>query len=250
APAPDRWKCMPAPTTVRIRRPAPRSWPARNRRSRSTCTSAAATRWASRRTPRAGIRSGSALAAGATTTRCSCARSAAATPTPWPISARSGATFVRSRWSHDAARVSCPAMKTYDRRYFDRWYRSPGERVGSRAELARKVAMVVHLAEYYLGRPLHNVLDVGCGEAPWRAPLLRLRPKLDYRGLDASEYVVARYGRTRNIGLAAFGDLAELRFDTRFDLIVCSDVLHYVGSRELRRGLRGFGELLEGVAFL
>lgn len=140
--------------------------------------------------------------------------------------------------------------KQYNRAYFDKWYRSPQHRVGSRAQLARKVAMVVHLAEYYLARPLHNVLDVGCGEAPWRAELRRLRPGIEYRGLDASEYVVARHGRRRNIGLARFGDLAELRFESRFDLVVCSDVLHYVGARELRRGLSGFGDLLEGVAFL
>ncbi len=140
--------------------------------------------------------------------------------------------------------------KHYDQAYFDKWYRSTAHRVGSRAQLARKVAMVVHLAEYYLARPLRNVLDVGCGEAPWRAHLLRLRPGLDYRGLDSSEYAVHRYGRSRNIGLATFGQLAELRFDTRFDLIVCSDMLHYVPAAELRRGLSGFGELLEGVAFI
>jgi SAM-dependent methyltransferase len=140
--------------------------------------------------------------------------------------------------------------KEYDRAYFEKWYRSEQHRVGSRAELARKVAMVVHLAEYYLARPLRNVLDVGCGEGVWRAPLRKLRPALEYRGLDSSEYAVARYGRTRNIGLATFGQLDQLRFDTRFDLIVCTDVLHYVDARELRRGLGGFGDLLEGVAFL
>jgi SAM-dependent methyltransferase len=140
--------------------------------------------------------------------------------------------------------------KQYDRAYFEKWYRSERHRVGSRAELTRKVAMVVHLAEYYLARPLRNVLDVGCGEGVWRAPLLKLRPKIEYRGLDSSEYAVARYGRSRNIGLATFGQLHELRFDERFDLIVCTDVLHYVDARELRRGLDGFGDLLEGVAFL
>ncbi|MCK9537984.1 class I SAM-dependent DNA methyltransferase [Dokdonella sp.] len=140
--------------------------------------------------------------------------------------------------------------KIYDRSYFDRWYRSGTHRIGARAELARKVAMVVHVAEYYLGRPLANVLDVGCGEAPWRAVLERLRPGVDYRGLDPSAYVVQRYGRTRNLGQARFGDLGALRFDARFDLIVCSDVLHYVGAAELRRGLDGFGELLEGLAFI
>ena len=140
--------------------------------------------------------------------------------------------------------------KVYDQAYFDKWYRQSAHRVGSRGELARKTAMVVHLAEYYLGHELRNVLDVGCGEAPWRAPLKRLRPNLDYRGLDSSEYVVSRYGRSRNIGLASFGQLGELRFDTRFDLIVCSDVLHYVRATELRRGLSGFSELLDGVAFI
>jgi len=140
--------------------------------------------------------------------------------------------------------------KAYDRAYFDRWYRNPEHRVGTRAALARKVAMVVHLAEFYLGRRITNVLDVGCGEAPWRAPLLQLRPGIEYRGLDPSPYVVSRYGRSRNIGLARFGDLESLRFPARFDLIVCSDVLHYVPAGELRRGLAGFGELLEGLAFL
>lgn len=140
--------------------------------------------------------------------------------------------------------------KQYDRAYFEKWYRNEQHRVGSRAELTRKVAMVVHLAEYYLARPLRNVLDVGCGEAVWRAPLKKLRPGIEYRGLDSSEYAVARYGRSRNIGLATFGQLDQLRFDTRFDLIVCSDVLHYVPAPELRRGLSGLADMLEGVAFL
>ncbi len=140
--------------------------------------------------------------------------------------------------------------KRYDRAYFDKWYRDPQQRVGSRQELRRKVAMVVHLAEYYLARPLRNVLDVGCGEAAWRAPLKALRPDIDYLGLDSSDYAVSRYGRARDIRLASFGQLGELRFDARFDLIVCSDVLHYLDAAEIRRGLSGFGDLLEGLAFL
>ena len=140
--------------------------------------------------------------------------------------------------------------KVYDHAYFDKWYRHPRHAVGSRAELARKVAMVVAVAEYYLGRRIANVLDVGCGEAPWRAPLLALRPGISYRGLDASEYAVRRYGRVRNIGLAKFGDLAGLRFETRFDLVVCSDVIHYLKPAELHAGLAGIADMLEGVAFL
>ncbi|WP_329742906.1 class I SAM-dependent DNA methyltransferase [Dyella sp. A6] len=140
--------------------------------------------------------------------------------------------------------------KTYDRAYFDKWYRDPEHAVGSSAVLKRKVALAVAQAEYYLGRPIRTVLDVGCGEAVWRAPLRALRPGIEYRGLDASEYVVARYGRSRNVGLARFGQLEHLRFETRFDLIVCSDVLHYLKPAEIRAGLVGIAEMVEGVAFI
>ncbi|MGB0135118.1 class I SAM-dependent DNA methyltransferase [Dokdonella sp.] len=140
--------------------------------------------------------------------------------------------------------------KKYDRAYFDRWYRDPQHRVKARGETRRKVQMAVGLAEYYLGRTITNVLDIGCGEGIWRSPLRALRPGIDYLGLDSSDYAISRFGRSRNLRPARFADLAELRFDRRFDLIICSDVAHYLGAAELRRGLSGFPELLEGLAFI
>jgi SAM-dependent methyltransferase len=141
-------------------------------------------------------------------------------------------------------------QKVYDREYFEKWYRDPRHAVNSRYELERKVALTVAVAEYYLGRRVSAVLDIGCGEGVWRAPLRSLRPGIEYLGLDSSEYAIARYGRARDLRLATFGQLAELRFETPFDLIVCTDVLHYVPSPELKRGLRGITEMLDGVAFL
>ena len=138
--------------------------------------------------------------------------------------------------------------KQYDRDYFDRWYRRGG--IGDRARLARKVAVAVAVAEYHLERPLRTVLDVGCGEGAWRAPLLRLRPKARYLGFDASDYAIERYGPARNLRFARFGDFALLRPCPPVDLLVCSDVLHYLPTRELDRGLPGLAELCGGVAFL
>ena len=140
--------------------------------------------------------------------------------------------------------------KTYDRHYFEHWYRRSGHASGRAALTARKAAFAVAMAEYYLGRPVRTVLDVGCGEGAWRAPLLKLRPKLHYRGVDSSEYAVARYGRTRNLALVGFGQLEHVRFGAPVDLLVCSDVLHYVPSAELKRGLSAFTELCGGVAFI
>ncbi|GAB1408207.1 class I SAM-dependent methyltransferase [Thermomonas brevis] len=138
--------------------------------------------------------------------------------------------------------------KTYDRAYFDRWYRSGG--IGGAARLARKVALAVATAEYHLERPIRSVIDIGCGEGAWRAPLLRLRPALAYIGFDASEYAIARYGRRRNLHLARFADFGHLRPCPPADLLICSDILHYLPTRELDRGLPALADLCGGVAFV
>ena len=138
--------------------------------------------------------------------------------------------------------------KQYDRAYFDRWYRDGG--IGGTARLARKVALAVATAEYHLERPIRSVLDIGCGEGAWRMPLRKLRPRVQYLGFDASEYAIARHGRTRNLRLARFGDFATLRPCAPVDLLVCSDVLHYLPTRELDRGLPALADLCGGVAFI
>src|SRR3546814_1381895 len=97
--------------------------------------------------------------------------------------------------------------KQYDRKYFDRWYRCGG--IGGRQRLARKVALAVATAEYHLERPLRSVLDIGCGEGAWRAPLLKLRPAAQYLGFDSSECAITRYGRHRNLHFARFARSEE-----------------------------------------
>ena len=138
--------------------------------------------------------------------------------------------------------------KQYDRAYFDQWYRQRG--IGGARRLGRKVALAVATAEYHLERPIRSVLDIGCGEGPWRAPLRSLRPGVSYLGFDSSTYAIEHHGRRRNLHFARFGDFAFLRPCAPVDLLVCSDVLHYLPTRELDRGLPGLAELCGGVAFL
>lgn len=139
--------------------------------------------------------------------------------------------------------------KQYDKEYFDRWYRGRTTRVNSRAEVRRKVMMAVTVAEYFLRRPIHTVLDVGCGEGAWLVHLRALRPRIQYTGLDASDYVVQRFGEARNIRKASFGDLPSLDLGV-YDLVVCSDVLHYVPDTELRAGIKTLAAATDGLAFL
>ncbi len=140
--------------------------------------------------------------------------------------------------------------KTYDQAYFDRWYRDPAHRVMGGKELDLKIRLTVGIAEFHLGRPIRSVLDIGCGEGSWRAALLRHRPEIRYLGLDSSEYAIARYGRTRNLRLLRFAQLEQQRFEHSVDLLICADMMHYLTSLELNRGLQGFAELCHGVAYL
>lgn len=147
-----------------------------------------------------------------------------------------------------ARRAAAP--KQYDRDYFDRWYRNPRTRVHVKDAVERKVAFAMGAAEYLNGRPIRRVLDVGCGEAPWQPILRRLRPRVEYQGVDSSTYSVARYGKSRNVRLGTFGELGRLGLRGPFDFIVCADVLHYVPTPELGPGLKAIASLLEGVAFI
>jgi len=71
--------------------------------------------------------------------------------------------------------------------------------------VARKVRLVVGIAESLLERPIRSVLDVGCGEGAWRAHLRRLRPAVRYTGVESSAYAVRRFGRRRGIRQGTFG---------------------------------------------
>jgi SAM-dependent methyltransferase len=141
-------------------------------------------------------------------------------------------------------------MKQYDREYYQRWYHDADTRIASAAGLARKVHLAVSAAEFMLARPIESVLDVGCGEASWRGPLRKVRPSASYTGVEASEYAVKRYGKSRNIRRGTFGELRAVDLEDSYDLIVCADVVQYIPDPELRRGLRAIRSMTAGVAYI
>ena len=118
------------------------------------------------------------------------------------------------------------------------------------AERRRRVSLALGVAEYVLERAVRTVLDVGCGEALWRAPLLALRPRLRYTGVDPSAYVVRRYGARRDIRRGAADSLDALRLRASYDLVVCADVLHFLAAAEVEAALAGIATRVEGVAYL
>jgi SAM-dependent methyltransferase len=141
-------------------------------------------------------------------------------------------------------------MKSYDRAYFDRWYRDPAHQVATLDSLRRKVSLAVSVAEFLLGRPIRTVVDVGCGEAPWFPILRSLRRDVRYIGVESSEYALARFGRARNIRRGSLATLHTMRLPRAVDLVVCADVLQYVPTKEIESGLKTIQRMLIGVAYI
>ncbi|HEX6600762.1 MAG TPA: class I SAM-dependent methyltransferase [Gemmatimonadaceae bacterium] len=116
--------------------------------------------------------------------------------------------------------------------------------------MRRKIHMVAAVTEYFLGRKLRSVLDVGAGEGVWGVELRRLYPRVRYVGIDSSAYVLEHFGRERNIVRGSFETLPSLRLGGEFDLIVCADMLQYLPTPVLKRGIHHLARRLVGVAYL
>jgi SAM-dependent methyltransferase len=140
-------------------------------------------------------------------------------------------------------------VKHYDEAYYTRWYGRRGSVItdhfrapGARLALAAAVLVLARVVRWFL--------VVGWGVGVGRAPFRRPRPGLSYQGVDRSEYVVRRFGRRRNIRLGTLETVGRLGLGRSFDLVVCSDVLQYVPTAELRRGLVALRRLASGVLWL
>jgi len=140
--------------------------------------------------------------------------------------------------------------RQYDRAYFDKWYRHPTHRVKSATELARQVQFVVHTAEWVLGRNVRTVLDVGCGEGNWQPVLKKLRPAIEYDGVDPSAYAVERFGARRGLQQGGIEELDGLELRNQYDLVVCCGMLNYLSAPQFRRGAVQVARRVGGVAYL
>lgn len=118
------------------------------------------------------------------------------------------------------------------------------------ADRRRRVALALSAAEYVLERRVRTVLDIGCGEGFWRAPLRALRPHVSYTGVDPSSYVVTRFGNRRAIRPGRVDRLDETGLHGPYDLVVCADVLHYLSPAELCRALAAIAKRTHGLAYL
>lgn len=129
----------------------------------------------------------------------------------------------------------------FDRAYYQRYYRDPRSRVTSRAEMNARGRLIGACVDY-LGVPVRHVLDAGCGIGMLRAPLRRALPQALYTGIESSAYLCGRYGWVQS-------SIEAYRPERPYDLVVCYDVLQYLGDRQAASALANLSRLCRGLLY-
>jgi SAM-dependent methyltransferase len=131
------------------------------------------------------------------------------------------------------------AAHRFDAAFYRRFYVDPKTRVVTRGEMARRADLVAAFIRHGELR-VRSILDVGCGLGLMRTQLQRHFPKAKYTGIEVSPYLCKRHGWIE-------ASAATFTAPEPFDLVVCYDVMQYLGSREAAAALRNLAHLCVGV---
>ncbi len=131
---------------------------------------------------------------------------------------------------------------TFDKAYYDRYYRNPRTRVFTPAVARRQAAFIANYLKH-LEIPITNILDIGCGVGTVLRALGKEYPRARTLGVELSGYLCRRYGWEE-------GSVVDYRSEVSHDLVVCNDVLGYLDDKACVKALANLTELSSNVLFL
>ena len=126
--------------------------------------------------------------------------------------------------------------------YFQKFYRDRATRVVTPADMRARARLIAAVLRHACV-PVRSILDAGCGIGLMRAPFTEVLPRARYTGLEASEYLCGRYGWRR-------GSVIDFAPRTPSDLVVCYDVLQYLGDAEAERAIANFSRLSRAALYV
>lgn len=129
----------------------------------------------------------------------------------------------------------------FDRQYYERFYGGRSERAAYRRDEGRLGAYVAAYLRY-LGQPVKNVIDIGCGLGQWKGIIGKHFPKAHYTGVERSEYLCNKYGWAQ-------GSAVDFRAPDPFDFVICKDTLQYLSAKEFRAAAENLAELCSGALY-
>ncbi len=132
-------------------------------------------------------------------------------------------------------------MSAFGAEFFRRFYFNPATRVTNAAEMRDRAALIL-AALRHARIPVRRILDAGCGVGLLRRSFAALLPRATYTGLEYSEYLCTRYGWVQ-------GSLVDFKARAPFDLVVCYDVLQYLGDRDAVRAIANLNRLSRAALY-
>ncbi|MEO5580058.1 MAG: class I SAM-dependent methyltransferase [Gemmatimonadaceae bacterium] len=136
------------------------------------------------------------------------------------------------------------ARKTsrFDAAYYRRYYESSRTAIVDPATARNEVAFVIAFCRY-IGLTIERFTDVGAGTGWWAKEFTKQYPDCKaIETFDSSAIACDRYGHR----LGAVEKLAG----RQSDLVVCRDVLRYVGDQGVDEALRRLAKKCRGVLYL
>ena len=133
------------------------------------------------------------------------------------------------------------AAEVFGPAYFRRFYLNPQTRVTTPGEMRARAGLIAAIL-VHARVPVRTILDAGCGVGLLRKPFAEVLLRARYMGLDASEYVCARHGWI-------LGSVVDYAPRTPCDLVVCYDVLQYLGDRDAARAIANLTRLTRSALY-
>ena len=131
--------------------------------------------------------------------------------------------------------------RVFDEDYYERFYRNARTRAESPADSARRAAFISSYL-VYLGLPVSRVLDIGCGLGRTLAGLQSAFPEARCTGVEFSAYLCEEQGWIQ-------GSVVDFRAPEPFDLVICNDVLQYLGHVDARAAIANLASLCGGALY-
>lgn len=135
-----------------------------------------------------------------------------------------------------------PPATVFGPAYFKKFYLNAATRVVTRGEMRTRARLIAAILAQ-TGIPVRRITDAGCGIGLLRAPFRELLPRARYVGLEASEYLCARYGWTQ-------GSVTDYVPRIPSDLVVCYDVLQYLDDRDAARALANLARMTRAALYV
>ncbi len=132
--------------------------------------------------------------------------------------------------------------EAFDSAYFRKYYFNTATRVTTATEMRGRAQLIAAILRH-AGITVRSILDAGCGIGLLRKPFAEALPRARYEGLEASDYLCARYQWTK-------GSVVDFTPRSASDLVVCYDVLQYVGDRDAARAIANLAKLSSAAIYV